>query len=68
MKYAVAIGSGAITYIPSFIEIGSVNQKLIRGIHIQHGDLISSLLFFKNKESRPKRTLNIWDVIYQCII
>jgi hypothetical protein len=31
MKYAVEMGSGAITYIPSFIKIGSVIQKLIGG-------------------------------------
>jgi hypothetical protein len=29
MKYAVEIGSGAMTYIPSFIKIGSGIQKLI---------------------------------------
>jgi hypothetical protein len=31
MKYAVAMGSGAVIYIPSFIKIGSGIQKLIRG-------------------------------------
>jgi hypothetical protein len=30
MKYAVEIGSGTMTYIPSFIKIGSCIQKLIR--------------------------------------
>jgi hypothetical protein len=29
MKYAVENVSGAMTYIPSFIKIGSVIQKLI---------------------------------------
>jgi hypothetical protein len=29
MKYAVEMGSGAITYIPSFIKIGSCLQKLV---------------------------------------
>jgi hypothetical protein len=29
MKYAVEIGSGAMIYVPSFIEIGSGIQKLI---------------------------------------
>jgi hypothetical protein len=35
MKYADEMGSGAMTYIQSFIKIGSGIQKLIggRGIH-----------------------------------
>jgi hypothetical protein len=37
MKYAVQMGSGAITYIPSFIKIGSAIQKFIWGIH-RHTD------------------------------
>jgi hypothetical protein len=40
MKYAVEMGSGAMTYytrIPSFIKIGSTIQKLIGGIH-RHTD------------------------------
>jgi hypothetical protein len=31
MKYAVEMGSVAITYIPRFIKIGSCIQKLIAG-------------------------------------
>jgi hypothetical protein len=31
MKYSVELGSGAMTYVPSFIKIGSALQKLIRG-------------------------------------
>jgi hypothetical protein len=31
MKYAVEMGSGAMIYIPSFIQIGSPIQKLIGG-------------------------------------
>jgi hypothetical protein len=31
MKYADEVGSGAMIYIPSFIKIGSGNQKLIGG-------------------------------------
>jgi hypothetical protein len=31
MKYGVVVGSGAIMYILSFIEIGSIIQKLIGG-------------------------------------
>jgi hypothetical protein len=30
MKYAIDMGSGATTYIPSFIKIGPAVQKLIR--------------------------------------
>jgi isopenicillin N synthase-like dioxygenase len=44
-------------YIPSFIKIGSAIQKLIRGdiqTHRKHGDCISLLLLFQNKESGLK--------------
>jgi hypothetical protein len=34
MKYAVEMGSGGMTYIPTFIKIGSGIQKLNRGIYI----------------------------------
>jgi hypothetical protein len=50
------MGSGGMIYLPSFIKIGSVIQKLMGGIHIQtyreHGELISllSFFFFQNKE------------------
>jgi hypothetical protein len=37
MKYAVEMGSGAMTYIPSLIKIGSDIQKLTGGIH-RHTD------------------------------
>jgi hypothetical protein len=37
MKYVVEMGSGAMIYIPSFIQIGSGIQKLIVGIH-RHTD------------------------------
>jgi hypothetical protein len=30
MKYAVEMGSGAMIYIPSFIQTGSGIQKLVR--------------------------------------
>jgi hypothetical protein len=33
MKYAVEMGSGAMMYIPSFINTGSGIHKLIAGIH-----------------------------------
>jgi hypothetical protein len=46
MKHAVEMGSGAVIYIPSLIKIGSGIQKLIEGMHRQHGDIISLLLLF----------------------
>jgi hypothetical protein len=61
MKYAVEMGSGAMIYIPSFIKIGSGIQKLMgRGdsqTHRQHGDCISLLSLFQNKESRLKTVI-----------
>jgi hypothetical protein len=49
MKYAVGLGSVAMIYIPSFINIGSGIQELI-GVgdsqtHREHGDFISLLHF-----------------------
>jgi hypothetical protein len=43
MEYAIEMGTGAVIYIPSFIKIGSGIQKLIEGIHRQHGDRLSLL-------------------------
>jgi hypothetical protein len=37
MKYSGGMGSGAVTYIPSFIKIGSAIKKFIKGIH-RHTD------------------------------
>jgi hypothetical protein len=56
MNYAVEIGSVAMLYIPSFINIGSAIQKLMDATHIhrQHGDRISLLLSFQIKESSLK--------------
>jgi hypothetical protein len=31
MKYTVEMGSGAMTYVPSFLKNGSRIQKLMRG-------------------------------------
>jgi hypothetical protein len=47
MKYAVNMGSGVTIYIPSFVKIRSGIQKLIKGMHRQHGDRISLFPFFK---------------------
>jgi hypothetical protein len=55
MKYAVEMGSGAMIYIPSFIKISLGIQTFRRGdsqTHRQHGNLISLVLGFQNKESR----------------
>jgi hypothetical protein len=57
MKYDVEMGSRAIIYIPSFRNIDSGIQRLIRGdsqTYRQDGDRISLLLFFGCKESRLK--------------
>jgi hypothetical protein len=62
MNYSVEVGSGAMIYIPSFINIGSDIQKLMGGgihRHRQHGDRINLLSFFQNKESRLKIRLSI---------
>jgi hypothetical protein len=52
MKYAVEMGSDAMTNIKSSIKICSGIQKFIGGIHIyrhrQQGDLIRLPLFFQN--------------------
>jgi hypothetical protein len=57
MKYDVEMNSGDMIYIPSFINIGRGIEKLLGGdtqTHRQHGDLISLIPFFQNKESRLK--------------
>jgi hypothetical protein len=59
MKYAVEMGSGVMTCVPSSIKIGSDIQKLKGGgIHRQHGDRIRLLLFFLNKELMLKIAMN----------
>jgi hypothetical protein len=37
MEYAVKMGSGAMTYIPSLISIGLGIQKIIERMHTQTG-------------------------------
>jgi hypothetical protein len=58
VNYTVEMASGGMTYIPSFIKIGSGVQTLGRDActdtHRQQDHLISLLLFFQNKESRLK--------------
>jgi hypothetical protein len=46
MKCAVEMGSGAMIYIPSFINIGSDIHT-----HRLHDDIISLLSFLQTKES-----------------
>jgi hypothetical protein len=36
MKYAIDMGSGAMTYISGFIKIGSGIRKLIVGYTVRH--------------------------------
>jgi hypothetical protein len=57
MNYTTEMGSGAMTYIPSFIKNGSGLQMLLVSdtqTHRQQGDLISLRLFFQNKERMLK--------------
>jgi hypothetical protein len=46
MKYAVGIGSDIMIDIPSFVNIGSGIQNLIRAIYRQQCNLITLLLYF----------------------
>jgi hypothetical protein len=59
MNYAIEMVSDAMIYMPIFVRIGSCIQKLLGPIHMQtqQRDRIS-LLFFQNKESRPKWVKN----------
>jgi hypothetical protein len=53
MRYAFEMGSGAMIYIPSFMNTDSGIQTLTgwnTQIHRQQGDIIS-LFFFQKKES-----------------
>jgi hypothetical protein len=53
MKYAVEMGSGAKISIPSFIKIGSINQKFVGGIQ-RHAESMMTLwtcfYFFKQRK------------------
>jgi hypothetical protein len=53
MKYVVEMGSGGMIYVPSYIKIGSVIQKLMRRIHRhrQHGYRMP-IFFTLNKKLR----------------
>jgi hypothetical protein len=47
------MGSDSVIYVPSFIKISSVVQKLIGGIHTETATgSHKPTLFFQNKESR----------------
>jgi phospholipase C len=56
MKYAIEIGSGAMMYVLKFHEDWLSHSEIDKGGYTdtQHGDHISLLLFFQNKESRLK--------------
>jgi hypothetical protein len=54
MKYATAMGSGVMTYIPSVITFGLGIHKLMGWVHRQHGVSKSLLLSFQNKENGLK--------------
>jgi hypothetical protein len=56
-NYSVEVGSDAVIYVPSFIQIGSGSEKLIVGIHTHTHTATWShkpTLFFQNKECRLK--------------
>jgi hypothetical protein len=62
MKYAVQMGSGAMTYIPSFIKTGSGIQKFIEGIHRYTDSMMIAydyIYLFLNKESRLKIAVSL---------
>jgi hypothetical protein len=47
-------------YIPDFIKIGSVTQKLIRGDARVDTQTASLLLFFQNKESKKGKKAKLF--------
>jgi hypothetical protein len=53
--WVVEMSSGAVMYIPSFIKTSPAIEKLVWGIHRQHGDPISVFSLFQNKQSRIKK-------------
>jgi hypothetical protein len=62
MKYAAEMGSVAMIYIPSFMNIGLAIQRLIREdshIHRQHGDHIC--LLYERRIKMPTKT-------YTCLV
>jgi hypothetical protein len=65
MNYAVEMGSGVMVYIPSFIKIGSVIQKLkgeggrLKTSHfINH--LCFSLIFVQSASADTKGGIQVW--------
>jgi hypothetical protein len=48
------MGSGAMVYVASFITICLASQMLVGDIHIQHGHLVSLLLFLRSMETKLK--------------
>jgi hypothetical protein len=68
MKYAAEMGSGPMTYIPSFIKNVSSIQKLMKGDTQTQtaGERISLILFLQNKKSKLNigaKTLHILSYI-----
>jgi hypothetical protein len=58
MKYAAEMGSGATTYVPSFIKLVQALESLSGEggqTHRQDGNRISLLLFLQNKDSGQKK-------------
>jgi hypothetical protein len=56
------MGSGAMIYIPYFMKIGFRHSKVNKGnsqTHRQHGDRISLLSLFQNKENRLKMKVGL---------
>jgi hypothetical protein len=51
VKYKVERASGDVIYIPIFIRMGTSLQKFLRGKHTHQGDLISLIVYYRNKEN-----------------
>jgi hypothetical protein len=66
--HALEMSSSSMIYVPGFVKFGSAIAKLI-GTDIQghrrHGDRISPLLLFQNKENRQKYGYNnLFTIVY----
>jgi hypothetical protein len=63
-KYAVEMGSDAMIYVPNFLKIALVIQKLI-GVFTdtQTACSLNLLNFFQNKENRQKMETGLRDIL-----